>query len=210
MLSHQVGGICFRFKEVVTLIPELGEVLMPADRVFTLLETESLIEPMPGDAKATFETKDGGVELVFDNVSFAYPTMLEHKVLRNVNLRIPAGKTVAFVGERGCGKSTCFELLQRSYDPIEGRVIVNGRPMAEWDVRSFRRKLSVVSQQVNLFTATIKENLLYGLDDAERLARASTGRVRKRTARARTDLCERSVLLGLYQGIPAALRDQDR
>jgi len=191
MLSHQVGGICFRFKEVVTLIPELGEVLMPADRVFTLLETESLIEPMPGDAKATFETKDGGVELVFDNVSFAYPTMLEHKVLRNVNLRIPAGKTVAFVGERGCGKSTCFELLQRSYDPIEGRVIVNGRPMAEWDVRSFRRKLSVVSQQVNLFTATIKENLLYGLDDAERLARGFDGpRAQTDGARALQTLCE--------------------
>jgi len=122
--------------------------------------------------------------------------MLEHKVLRNVNLRIPAGKTVAFVGERGCGKSTCFELLQRSYDPIEGRVIVNGRPMAEWDVRSFRRKLSVVSQQVNLFTATIKENLPTGSTTPNDSRAASTGLVRKRTARARCRLCARQRAVG--------------
>ena len=175
MLAGQSGGIMWRVKNAIEIVPQLGEVLLPADRVFTLLETESVIEPMAGERRAPFVARDGGVEIVFENVDFAYPTMLEHKVLRGVNLRIPAGKTVAFVGERGCGKSTTLELLQRSYDPINGRVLVNGEEMAHWDVRSYRRKLSVVSQQVSLFTGTIKENLLYGLDDAERLARCFDG-----------------------------------
>ena len=60
------------------------QVLLPADRVFTLLESESLIEPMPGDAKAVFAPKNGGVEVVFEKVVFAYPTMLEHKASHNI------------------------------------------------------------------------------------------------------------------------------
>ena len=190
-LSHTSEGFTHQMRRLVDMLGEIANVIIPAERVFTLLETESVIEPSGGSVAARgaksnggngkrgdgapFETRNGGMEIVYDAVTFAYPTMPEHEILRGFSLKIPCGKTVAFVGERGCGKSRCFGLLQRSYDPIDGRVIANGRPMAEWDVRSFRRKLSVVSQQVNLFTATIKENLLYGLDDAERLARGFDG-----------------------------------
>ena len=71
----------------------------------------------------------------------AYPTLPEHRVLRGLSLHVPAGKTVALVGERGCGKSTTIELMKRSYAPEAGagRVLVNGAPMQSWDVRCFRR-----------------------------------------------------------------------
>ena len=63
---------------------------------------------------------NGGSAFDFDAVDFAYPTMPEHRVLRGLALHVPAGKTVALCGERGCGKSTTVELMKRSYDPDDG------------------------------------------------------------------------------------------
>ena len=90
---------------------------------------------------------------------------------------MPAGKTVSLVGERGCGKSSTIELMKRSYDPEQGSgtITVNGKEFSKWNVRSFRRCVSVVSQKIDLFYGTIKENVLYGLSDAERLARGFDG-----------------------------------
>ena len=177
-LSGYSINITNRIKEIINLVPQLFEIMLPVERIFDLLETKSLIEPMDGDAKAPFEpTRGGGVEFVFEDVSFAYPTMPEHNVLRHLDLVIPAGKTVALVGERGCGKSTAIALLLRKFDPEMGmgRVLVNGRMFQEWDVRQFRRAVSVVSQQVSVFSLSIRENLLYGLDDRARLARGFEG-----------------------------------
>ena len=146
-------------------------------QVFALLESTSRIEPMPGDTARAFETKDGGVAFDFEGVTFAYPTLPEHNVLRKLSLTVPAGKTTSLVGERGCGKSSTVELMKRSYEPESGngRVLVNGIPMAEWNVRSFRKSVSVVAQKIDLFGGTIKENVLYGLSDAERLERGFDG-----------------------------------
>ena len=106
--------------------------MLPADRVFTILESKSSIEPNEGDAPgAQFEPINGGVAFTFEGVDFAYPTMPEHRVLRGLSLHIPAGKTVALVGERGCGKSTTIEMMKRAYDPEPGcgRILVNDVPM---------------------------------------------------------------------------------
>merc|ERR1712190_197335 len=134
--------------------------------VFELLESKSLIEPMPGDKKASFEKKNGGIELKFQDVTFAYPLMPEITVLRHLTLTIPAGKTVAICGERAAGKSTIFALMQRMYD-VEygnGKIIVNGHPIAHWDVRSYRRNIAILAQKGLLFKGTIKDNVLYGLN----------------------------------------------
>merc|ERR1712137_383926 len=148
-------------------------IMIPASRVFELLESRSLIEPMPGDKKAPFEKKDGGIELKFQDVTFAYPLMPEITVLRHLTLTIPVGKTVAICGERAAGKSTIYALIQRMYDVEfgKGAVIVNDYPISHWDVRSYRRSLSVLAQKGLLFKGTIKENIMYGLNDAERRAR---------------------------------------
>merc|ERR1712232_863245 len=173
----QIGGvvyhITFMMKHLMEQVPRLMRIMIPASRVFELLESKSLIEPMPGDKKAAFEKKNGGIELKFLDVSFAYPLMPEITVLRHLTLTIPVGKTVAICGERAAGKSTIYALMQRMYD-VEfgnGTVIVNDYPIGHWDVRSYRRSLSVLAQKGLLFKGTIKENIMYGLNDAERRAR---------------------------------------
>jgi len=158
--------------------PRVLELLIPADRVFTILESKSAVEPNEGDAPARpFVPSNGVFSFTFEAVDFAYPTLPEHSVLRGLSLHVPAGKTVALCGERGCGKSTTIELIKRAYDPEpdRGRVLVNDAPMQSWDVRSFRRHISIVSQSVHLFGGSIKHNLLYGLSLEERRQRGFDG-----------------------------------
>ncbi len=177
-LFHQFGHVTHCFKHLVDQLPRVLELMLPADRVFTILESKSSVEPNPGDAPAApFATLAGGISFDLQGIDFAYPTMPEHRVLRGLSLHIPANKTVALVGERGCGKSTTIELLKRSYDPEPGcgQVLVNGQPMQSWDVRSFRRHISVVSQTVHVFHGSIKDNILYGLTPEERRARGFEG-----------------------------------
>jgi len=177
-LYHQFGELTHCFKHLVDQLPRMLELLIPADRVFTILESKSAVEPNESDQPAApFAPTGGGVSFTFEGIDFAYPTMPEHRVLRGLSLHVPAGKTVALVGARGCGKSTAIELMKRSYDPEpgSGRVLVNGEPMQHWDVRSFRRHISVVSQSVHLFGGSIKDNLLYGLTPAERRGRGFDG-----------------------------------
>lgn len=177
-LFHTFGELTHQMKNLMDQLPRLLELLIPADRVFTILESKSAVEPNEDDApRRLFEPIAGGVAFTLEAVEFAYPTMPEHRVLRGLSLHVPAGKTVALCGERGCGKSTTIELLKRAYDPEagSGRVLVNGEPMQSWDVRSYRRCISVVSQSVHLFGGSIRDNLLYGLSPEERRTRGFDG-----------------------------------
>jgi len=170
----QVGGIVyhitFMLKHLMEQVPRFMRIMIPAGRIFELLESKSLIEPMPGDNLPVFQKKNGGIELEFRDVSFAYPLMPEVTVLRHCSLTIPAGKTVAICGERAAGKSTLYALMQRMYD-VEygmGQIIVNDHPIQYWDVRSYRRNISILAQKGLLFKGTIKENILYGLSEEEK------------------------------------------
>jgi ABC-type multidrug transport system fused ATPase/permease subunit len=173
----QVGGIVyhitFMLKHLMEQVPRFMRIMIPAGRIFELLESKSLIEPMPGDILPVFQKKNGGIELEFRDVSFAYPLMPEVTVLRHCNLTIPAGKTVAICGERAAGKSTLYAVMQRMYD-VEygmGQIIVNDHPLQYWDVRSYRKNISILAQKGLLFKGTIKENLLYGLSEEEKRSR---------------------------------------
>lgn len=170
-------------RSIVEKFPQVLELMLPAERVFRILEQRSAVEPMPDDEREPFQTSqgdggyNGGIEIEFDNVTFAYPTMPEHQVLRGLSFKIPAGKTVSLVGERGCGKSTSLELIQKKYniEPGDGVIKINGRPIAEWDLRQYRRRISIVAQERKIFSDTIKENILYGLSDEERRERGFDG-----------------------------------
>lgn len=78
-----------------------------------------------------------------------------------MNLDIKAGDTVALVGSSGCGKSTILQLVQRFYDPLEGRVFVDGHNVTELDLTAYRQRIGVVSQEPVLFGTTIYENIRY-------------------------------------------------
>ncbi|MFD5447322.1 ABC transporter ATP-binding protein [Streptomyces sp. NPDC003470] len=103
-------------------------------------------------------------EIAFEDVHFRYGS--EEEALSAVDLRIPAGQTVAFVGETGAGKSTLVKLVARFYDPTEGRVTVDGRDLRTLDLASYRHRLGVVPQEAYLFPGTVRDAIAYGRPDA--------------------------------------------
>lgn len=101
--------------------------------------------------------------IVLDNVTFSYDT--DRPVIRNVNLTIECGKTVAFVGGSGAGKSTLADLIIRVHDPDAGRIFFDGVDLREYKLSDLRQRISVVSQSTFLFNTTVYNNIGYGLDD---------------------------------------------
>ncbi|MGW3186381.1 ABC transporter ATP-binding protein [Streptomyces ardesiacus] len=106
-------------------------------------------------------------EIAFEDVHFTYGGADEAEAaLTGIDLSIPAGQTVAFVGETGAGKSTLVKLVARFYDPTGGRVTVDGRDLRTLDLTSYRHRLGVVPQEAYLFPGTVRDAIAYGRPDA--------------------------------------------
>ena len=101
--------------------------------------------------------------ITFQNVDFRYPARPDTQVLNRLNLRIDAGKTYAFVGESGCGKSTIMQLVQRFYDADEGAIFIDHDNIKDLNLKWLRKQMAIVSQEPKLFSGSIKENILHGL-----------------------------------------------
>ena len=108
--------------------------------------------------------KDGSV--AFENVSFKYSKRAERFALSDINLRIPSGSTVGVLGGTGSSKSTLVQLIPRLYDATEGRVLVGGADVKEYDLAALRDQVAVVLQKNELFSGTIRDNLRWGDKDA--------------------------------------------
>eukprot|EP00913_Durusdinium_trenchii_P032450 g30381.t1 len=110
-------------------------------------------------------TYDGPVEghVVFEDVSFAYPTRPEQKVLHGLSMELQPGKTTALVGASGSGKSTTVQLIFRYYDPFEGTIFIDGVPLKDWELTHLHRHMALVAQEPVLFNTSVRQNLLYGL-----------------------------------------------
>ncbi|MFC7808708.1 ABC transporter ATP-binding protein [Streptomyces olivaceus] len=103
-------------------------------------------------------------EIAFEDVHFRYGD--EEEALTGIDLRIPAGQTVAFVGETGAGKSTLVKLVARFYDPTGGRVTADGQDLRALDLTAYRHRLGVVPQEAYLFPGTVRDAIAYGRPDA--------------------------------------------
>ncbi|MEE6466382.1 hypothetical protein FKM82_006929, partial [Ascaphus truei] len=101
----------------------------------------------------------------FKDIHFSYPSRPDSQILKGLNLKVEAGKTIALVGSSGCGKSTTIQLLQRFYDPQHGEIILDGNDVRTLNVKWLRENIGVVSQEPVLFGTTIGENISYGRED---------------------------------------------
>jgi ATP-binding cassette subfamily B protein len=129
-------------------------------RVFEFFDVPAEVDPE--GAEAFVSLKDG---IVFDGVVFAYGG--EARVLDGVSLVLPAGKTVALVGESGVGKSTLVDLLLRYYEPQGGEIRLDGVPLGRFRRATLRRRIALVSTEPYLFHATLEENIRYGTPEAD-------------------------------------------
>jgi ATP-binding cassette, subfamily B, bacterial len=102
-------------------------------------------------------------EIAFEDVSFGFE---DGMVLEHISLRVAAGQTVALVGATGSGKSTLAELINRTYDATEGRVLVDGVDVRDWNLTSLRSQISKIEQDVFLFSRSIADNIAFGAPDA--------------------------------------------
>jgi ATP-binding cassette subfamily B protein len=116
-----------------------------------------------------------GAGIVLEDVGFRYPGK-EAWALRHVDLTIPAGESLALVGENGAGKTTLVKLLTRLYEPTEGRILLDGRDLRDWDLGELRRRFGVLFQDFNQYQLKVRENVGFGsvdhLGDAARVERA--------------------------------------
>ncbi|KAK9038348.1 hypothetical protein V6N11_023224 [Hibiscus sabdariffa] len=105
-------------------------------------------------------------EFEFKQVEFAYPSRPKSIIFKNFCLKIPAGKTLALVGSSGSGKSTVISLLQRFYDPLGGDILLDGVSIKKFQLKWLRSQMGLVSQEPTLFATSIKENILFGNEEA--------------------------------------------
>ena len=146
--------------QIVNSFSELQRSLAAMERVFEVLGMARDKPDRPDAREAPVVVH----ELRFENVDFHYNPGAP--VLKNVNLVVPGGSTVAFVGRSGAGKTTATDLVARFYDPVDGAIRINGKDLREIQLASYRRMLGIVQQEVFLFDGSIRENIAYGRPDA--------------------------------------------
>ncbi|XP_024928239.2 ABC transporter B family member 15 isoform X1 [Ziziphus jujuba] len=134
---------------------------------------ERIMEVIKRVPKIDSENKEGEIlenvngEVEFKHVEFAYPSRPESMIFNDFSARIPAGRTVALVGGSGSGKSTVISLLQRFYDPLGGEILLDGIAIDKLQLKWLRSQMGLVSQEPALFATSIKENILFGKEDAD-------------------------------------------
>ena len=132
-----------------------------AERIYELLTEES---DLKNPANPVTEVKDGSV--VFENVGFSYANDPSKECLKDVNLTVKSGETVGILGGTGTSKTTLVQLIPRLYDATEGRVLVGGVDVRDYDMEALREQVAMVLQKNVLFSGSIKENLRWGDADA--------------------------------------------
>lgn len=151
-----LAGVSDPARRLSNLFGSLQQASAAGDRVFEMLDREPAISDPPRPVPLPHLSR----ELRFENVSFAYNA--DQPVLRDIDLVVSAGETIAVVGPNGCGKSTLAGLILRLYDPCEGHVSINGVDLCNVRLRDLRQRIGVVTQEAMLLNDTVAENIRYG------------------------------------------------
>jgi len=109
----------------------------------------------------TESIEDGKITL--EDIQFTYPTKQDIQVIKGASIVVEKNKTVALVGTSGCGKSTIIQLVERFYDPDNGKVSYGNQDISQLDPQSYKANMAIVQQEPILFSGTIRDNITYGL-----------------------------------------------
>lgn len=142
-----------------TLYTQIIGALGATERILDILGQDSEL-----DLKSAIDAEKNNLQgdITFESVLFSYPTRKDVTVLKGIDISIKPGEKIALVGQSGSGKSTIVQLLFKFYNPDQGKIVVDGKDIREYNVSWYRNQLAVVPQEVLLFGGTILENIAYG------------------------------------------------
>lgn len=158
--SSYILNLSFCVKNIGGLVNMMSQNRASMDKIFNILKRKPQITSMEN----SYNPDKVKGEIEFKNVSFRYN---EEEVLKKINLKIPAGSTVAIMGETGCGKSSILSLIGRHYDVSSGEVLIDGVNVKKWNLDSLRENMAVVFQDTFLFSDYIKDNIDFGGNKSE-------------------------------------------
>ncbi len=158
--SSYILNLSFCVKNIGGLVNMMSQNRASMDKIFNILKRKPQITSMEN----SYNPDKVKGEIEFKNVSFRYN---EEEVLKKINLKIPAGSTVAIMGETGCGKSLILSLIGRHYDVSSGEVLIDGVNVKKWNLDSLRENMAVVFQDTFLFSDSIKDNIDFGGNKSE-------------------------------------------
>ncbi len=142
------------------LITALFQASVSGERVFEILDENPKVHDSPN--AGTLGKIEGNI--TFEDVSFSY--LKRHNTLSHISFKAKAGQTIALLGTTGSGKTSIINLIPRFYDPIEGRILIDGRDIRQVSLQSLRSQIGIVLQDTTLFAKSIKENIAFGSPDA--------------------------------------------
>ena len=158
------GYIAFMVQPIRSIMNEMGTLqtgMASAERIAEMLEIP--VEDSTSNAGMISKKISGNIKL--EHIYFSYEK--EQEVLKDINLEIKAGEKVAFVGATGAGKSTLADLIPRFYEPVSGRILIDGHDIKEFNLKELRRQIGIVPQECILMRGTIAFNIAYGLKDID-------------------------------------------
>ena len=158
--SSYILNLSFYVKNIGGLVNMMSQNRASMDKIFNILKRKPQITSMEN----SYNPDKVKGEIEFKNVSFRYN---EEEGLKKINLKIPAGSTVAIMGETGCGKSSILSLIGRHYDVSSGEVLIDGVNVKKWNLDSLRENMAVVFQDTFLFSDSIKDNIDFGGNKSE-------------------------------------------
>lgn len=165
IFSGEAAALFFTFTTSVT------KARVALNYIFQLRNTVIMNDPTAEVEKSDHDSASGSTEkgaaVDVNDVTFAYPLRPKLKVLRGIDVSIPSGKMIAFVGASGCGKSTMIALLERFYDPSTGELRMDGRDVKTRDRCLYRRDIALVQQEPVLYQGSIRENIALGSEVLE-------------------------------------------
>jgi len=156
-----LGRLVMPIRRLGFLINMFSRTISAGERIFEILDAESPVKDRPG----AIELNSVKGQVRFENVSFGYDST--GRVLKNINFKVQPGELVALVGSLGSGKSTLAHLIPRFYDVSDGTITVDGTDIRDVTLSSIRKNIGIVQQDIFIFSATIRDNIAYGVSDTD-------------------------------------------